>query len=41
MLSVHHKITLVVSGRHQQLIETVTFLMAEGAYSGGIGVIQP
>ena len=30
-LTIHHKITLVVSGNHQQLMETVTSLMAEGA----------
>ena len=29
--SVHHKITLVVSGKRQQLIKTVTTLIAEGA----------
>ena len=31
ILTIHHKITLVVSGKHRQLMETVTSLMAEGA----------
>ena len=31
ILSVHHKITLVVSGRCQQLMETITSLMADRA----------
>ena len=29
--SIHHKITLVVSGKHQQLMETVTYIMTEEA----------
>ena len=32
ILSIHHKITLVVSGKCQQLMETVTSLTAEVAY---------
>ena len=32
ILSIHHKITLVVSGKRQQLMETVTSLTAEVAY---------
>ena len=31
ILSIHHKITLVVSGKRQQLMETVTYITAEGA----------
>ena len=30
ILSIHHKITLVVSGKHQQLMETVTYITTEG-----------
>ena len=36
ILSIHHKITLVVSGKHLQLMETVTSLMAEGSLSMGL-----
>ena len=36
ILSIHHKITLVVSGKHQQLMETVTSLMAEGSLLMGL-----
>ena len=31
ILPIHHKITLVVSGKRQQLMETVTSVMAEGS----------
>ena len=34
ILSIHHKITLVVSGKCQHLIETVTSLTAEGPHIG-------
>ena len=36
ILSIHHKITLVVSGKRQQLMETVTSLMAEGSILMGL-----
>ena len=36
ILSIHHKITLVVSGKRQQLIKTVTSLMAEEATLNGL-----
>ena len=36
ILTIHHKITLVVSERHQQLMETVTSLMAEGGLLMGL-----
>ena len=37
ILSIHHKITLVVSGKRQQLMNTVTPLMAEGSLLMGLG----
>ena len=36
ILSIHHKVTLVVSGKRQQLMETVTSLMAEGSLLMGL-----
>ena len=36
ILSNHHKITLVVSGKRKQLIETVTSLMVEGSLLIGL-----
>ena len=36
ILSIDHKITLVVSGKRQQLMETVTSLMAEGSLLMGL-----